>query len=448
MTHRVRGNQVKRKRFGGLKILSIASVAILSLTAVGCMDDSRLDVADSNDTEEIAVDTPSFDGEPVRDTSFDPELTAANTKFAFKLFSQIQTQQSDRNIFISPASVAFALAMTYNGASGDTQAAMARTLEFQDMSLEEVNFAYEALKSTLENIDPNVELAIANALWSDLGIDFNSDFLTNTREFYQAEATELDFSQPDAPATINNWVAQNTKGKIDSIVDRIPPDTILFLINAIYFQGDWSEPFDPEVTAEQPFTKLDGTQTPHPLMSQTGDYQYLENETFQAVSLPYGNGQFSFYIFLPKAGIELTDFVGNLNDTNWETWIDEFSQQPGSIQIPKFELEYEITLNDTLKALGMDVAFDRTRADFSAMRTPPPGLAIDRVKHKTFVEVNETGTEAAASTSVGAVTTSAPAFQEPFSMVVDRPFFCAIRENRTQTIVFMGSIVDPQLADN
>ncbi|MBE9041919.1 serpin family protein [Oscillatoriales cyanobacterium LEGE 11467] len=413
------------------------------MTAIGCIDDSTVHSPDVSDSEDISEDTPSFDSQPISSASIDPQLTAANTKFAVKLFSQIYREQSDRNILISPASVAFALAMTYNGASGETQAAMARTLELQEMSIEEVNNAYEALKSTLENLDENVQLAIANALWANLGIDFNAKFLNDTQKFYQAEVTEIDFDRANAPATINNWVKQNTKGKIDSIIDRIPPDTILFLINAIYFKGDWSKPFEREATTEQTFTSINGNQKQHPLMSQTGDYQYLENKLFQGVSLPYGNGQFSFYIFLPKEDIKLSQVVDGLNDLSWETWMSEFILKPGSVRVPKFELEYEIVLNETLKTLGMKVVFDRDRANFSKIRTSPPNLAIDRVKHKTFIEVNEQGTEAAASTSVGVVATSAREIQEPFNMVVDRPFLCAIRENRTGTIVFMGSIVDP-----
>ena len=443
MTNRVGLNRLKGKFYESLKILSIAGIAILSLTAIGCSEDAMTDVSRTDNSDEISEDTPSFNSSAITNASIDPRLTAANTEFAFKLFSQVYGEQGEENIFISPASIAFALAMTYNGASGDTQTAMAQTLELQDMSLEDVNNAYGALKSTLENIDPNVELAIANALWSTLGVDFNDNFLTQTREFYQAEVTELDFSQPNAPATINNWVQQKTNGKIDGIVDRISPDTILFLINAIYFKGDWSEPFDAAATTEQPFTSLDGSQNPHPLMSQTGEYQYLENEMFQAVSLPYGNGQFSFYIFLPKENVNLSKLVESISSENWNNWLNQLSLKPGSIQIPKFDLEYEITLNDALKALGMEVTFDRERADFSQMKVPPPNLAIDRVKHKTFVEVNEEGTEAAASTSVGVVATSAREIEEPFNLKVDRPFFCVIRENQTETIVFMGSIVDP-----
>ena len=447
MRNRVVWNRIKGKFYQSLKTylkqLSIAGVAILSLTEIGCSENAMTDVSGTDNTDDISEDTPSFNSSPITNTSIDPRLTRANTEFAFKLFSQIYREQGEENIFISPASIAFALAMTYNGASGETQTAMAQTLELQDMSLEDVNNAYGSLKSTLENIDPNVELAIANALWSNLGVDFNPDFLTQTREFYEAEVTELDFSQPNAPATINNWVQQKTNGKIDGIVDRISPDTILFLINAIYFKGNWSEPFDAAATTEQPFTALDGSQNSHPLMSQTGEYQYLENETFQAVSLPYGNGQFSFYIFLPKENVSFSQWVESVNSENWNNWINQLSLKPGSIQIPKFDLEYEITLNDALKALGMEISFDRDRADFSQMKVPPPNLAIDRVKHKTFVEVNEEGTEAAATTSVGVVATSAREIEEPFNMRVDRPFFCAIRENRTETIVFMGSIIDP-----
>ncbi|MEA5524227.1 serpin family protein [Nodularia spumigena] len=372
----------------------------------------------------------------------DAKLVDANNKFGFKLFSEIwKNHSSQDNIFVSPSSVAIALAMVYNGASGSTQQAMAKTLELQGMSLPEINSAYATLKELLENPDPQVQLTIANSLWANQEATLQPNFLQSTQEFYKAKVTNLDFKDAASANTINEWVKDSTRGKINKIVEKIEPDQVLFLINAIYFKGKWSNQFDKSQTAKHPFTSISGEQKQHPMMSQTGEYRYYENDQFQAVSLPYGeDGKVSFYIFLPKEESNLQTFSENLNFDNWEKWLSQFRNRDGFIRLPRFKTDYDVTLNDALKALGMAEAFTN-QANFSGMGK---NLKISEVKHKTFVEVNEEGTEAAAATSVGMVPTSFREKPEPFRMIVDRPFFSVIRDNQTGSILFMGSITDPQ----
>ncbi|MDF5730081.1 MAG: serpin family protein, partial [Rhizonema sp. PD38] len=234
-------------------------------------------------------------------------------------------------------------------------------------------------------------------------------------------------------------VDENTHGKINKIVETIDPKQMLFLINAVYFKGSWTNEFDKKQTANYPFYLTSGEQKQHPMMSQKGKYRYYENKEFQAVSLPYGkDGKVSFYIFLPKQTSSLTTFYKNLNAENWEKWMSQFSKREGSIRLPRFKMNYDLTLNKALTALGMGEAFS-SKANFSEMGK---NLAISEVKHKTFVEVNEEGTEAAAATSVGIMPLSAP-LQGPFQMMVNRPFFCAVRENSTGSVLFMGSIAEP-----
>ena len=376
-----------------------------------------------------------------RNIPVDAKLVDANTKFGFKLFSEILKQDSQKNVFVSPTSVAIALSMAYNGASGETQQAMAKALELQGMSLQDINQANETLKASLENADPAVQLSIANSLWAKQGITFKPDFIQTNKQFYSAKVTELDFAKPDASSIINNWVKENTRGKINKIVGQLKPSDVLFLINAIYFKGNWTKQFDKSQTTEKPFYLSDGTQKQHPMMSQSGKYRYSENETFQAVVLPYGKGRLSLYVFLPRKNISLETFQQQLTIENWQQWINQFGMRQGSIQLPRFKFDYEIQLNSALKALGMEPAFS-AGANFSNMTSA--SVAIDEVKHKTFVEVNEEGTEAAAATSVGMVLTAVRVPQEPFQMVVDRPFFCAIRDNQTGTVLFMGSIKEPK----
>lgn len=374
-------------------------------------------------------------------TPVDSKLVDANTKFGFKLFSEILKQDSKQNVFVSPTSVAIALSMTYNGASGETQQAMANALELKGMSLQDINQANETLKASLEKADPAVQLSIANSLWAKQGITFKPDFLQTNKQFYDAKVTELDFAKPDASSIINNWVKENTRGKIDKIVEQLKPSDVLFLINAIYFKGNWTKPFEKSQTTEKPFYLSDGTQKQHPMMSQSGKYRYYENETFQAISLPYGKGRLSLYVFLPRKNTNLDALQQQLTLENWQQWLNQFGMRQGSIQLPRFKFDYDIQLNSALKALGMESAFNN-RANFSNMTSA--SVKIDEVKHKTFVEVNEEGTEAAAVTSVGMVLKAARMPEEPFQMVVDRPFFCAIRDNQTGTVLFMGSIKEPK----
>ncbi|HET9531542.1 MAG TPA: serpin family protein [Blastocatellia bacterium] len=374
----------------------------------------------------------------------DKRLVSANTRFGFKLFSEVAAASAGKNVFVSPSSVALALAMTYNGADGETRQAMARGLEIDKMSLEEANRANQQLKSALENADPRVQLQIANSLWARKEVSFLPDFLERNRQFYGAQVTELDFNDPASAAVINDWVSQKTSGKIDRIIDQIDRDAILFLINAIYFKGKWTAEFKKEDTKEDSFTLGDGRQKKHPMMSQSGKYDYLEGKNFQVVSLPYGNRRLSMYIFLPAKGTTLAEFQKSLTAENWEKWMEEFDRTPGDIVVPRFRIEYEVELNDALKAMGMGLAFDHDRANFSKMVQSDEQVAINRVKHKTFVEVNEEGTEAAAATSVEVTVTSVQVPRERFRMVVDRPFFCAIRDNETGAVLFMGAINDPQ----
>ncbi|WP_138498675.1 serpin family protein [Nostoc sp. PA-18-2419] len=417
-------------------VLAAASVVIFGVLGCSQIDSNKSALAQSSLPQS---ETPL----EKKTVNTDTKILESNNKFSFKLFSEVnKSDGGEKNIFLSPSSVAIALAMTYNGASGSTQQAMAKTLELQGMNLSEINSAYATiLKQLLDNQDPKVQLKIANSLWANQDIKFQSEFLKRAEDFYQAKVSNLNFQDATAVNTINNWVKDNTDGKINKIVGQIDPNQVLFLINAIYFKGNWSNAFDKNKTAEYPFNIASGRQKQYPMMSQDGEYKYYENEQFQAVSLPYGkDGKISFYIFLPKQNSNLKAFSQNLNLENWEKWMTQFNKQKGFIRLPRFKTEYDVTLNSALKALGMEEAFSN-KANFSGMGK---NFAISQVKHKTFVEVNEEGTEAAAATSVGIVATAFRQEPKPFRMIVDRPFFCAIRDNQTGSILFMGSIVEPQ----
>ena len=375
--------------------------------------------------------------------SIDTNIVTANTRFGFDLFDEIRQTEQDKNIFISPLSVSIALAMTLNGASGDTEQAMTNTLQLQTLDSDSINVGYAALQGALQTSDPKVTLTIANSLWARQDVPFKQDFLQRNTEYFGAEISTLDFMDPNTLTTINQWVNTNTNGKIPKILDEINADLVLFLINAIYFKGSWQTEFDPAHTRDGTFYLATGTEKQVPLMTRSGDYPYYENydEMFQAISIPYGDGRMSMYIFLPYRESDLNTFLASLNSENWENWIAEFHEQEVSLSMPKFKLEYEKTLNNPLQSLGMAIAFSPSGADFSRMadlETLGKNLYIGEVLHKAVIEVNEEGSEAAAVTSIGIRATSLPP-----QFIANRPFFFAIRDNETQTVLFMGTVVDP-----
>ena len=371
------------------------------------------------------------------------QLVNANNRFGFNLFTQLQLQQKSQpqNIFISPQSIAIALAMTRNGTAGKTQAEITQTLGLEQFDPATVDYSYEQLIKTLTTTDNSVELAIANSLWINQNISLKDSFIKTNQDFYQGKVSNLDFADTSAKNTINQWVASNTAQQIPEIVDSISPEAALYLINAIYFKASWTDKFDPNTTTKQPFQLESETTKPVAMMSQTGDYRYYENEQFQAIRLPYGKGKLAMYIFLPQEESSLEQFNQQLNLANWQAWLSQMRSQPGNIFLPKFKLEYTTELKDVLSSLGMQQVFNSAQADFSAMTDS--AVAINTVKQKAVIEVNEEGTEASGVTSTGIRITSAIPQKQPFEMNINRPFFFAIRDDRAGTILFMGNVVEP-----
>ncbi len=376
------------------------------------------------------------------------DLMNSRTTFAFSIYPHLLKEQQNENTFISPVSIMLALMMAYNGSDGETREAMQTALKLDGVSLKEANQANQTLMQDMEKSDEHVQLQIANSLWGREGIAFEEAFMNRVQDYYDAEVQSLDFDQLEASKTINQWVSDQTNDKIKKIVgDPISKDTILFLINAIYFNGKWEKPFDPKLTEDDTFHMLDSDTKQHPYMNQNGKFQYYQADTFQAAALPYGDGATSMYIFLPEEASSLQEFHKQLTADNWASWLSSFQEQKGVVALPKFKLEYELELKNALSAIGMGVAFEDGKADFTNIVIDKASSPfISSVKHKTYVDVHEEGTEAAAVTaievSVTSLNTNAP---EPFEMKVDRPFFIVIRDNQTEAILFMGSIFEPKL---
>ncbi len=399
-------------------------------------------VACNNEAEGTGMDIPEPDREIL--DNFDAVLANASNEFGLKLFKQLV--EDEENVFISPTSIYTALAMTYNGARGETLEAMAEVLGVKGVDLKRFNENNLARLYQLQEADPEVILNIANSLWMLEGMEFDPDFVGRNAEYYDASARELDFSTPEAVDTINDWVETRTNGLIDEMVEYpIDPMTVLFLINAVYFLGEWSEPFNPDLTQNDIFHGPKGEIADVPFMQRNDDYAYLEKEgEFQAVRLPYGEKErLAMYVFLPHGQRSLSEFVAGLDGDTWYEWQGQFKTMEGHLALPRFSMEYEKSLNDVLQAMGMDIAFDESRADFLDMvvRDEGPRLYISEVKHKSFIEVDEVGTEAAAVTSVEIRVESAPL--DYFRMDVNRPFFFLIHDRETNEILFTGTVVDP-----
>jgi len=370
------------------------------------------------------------------------ELAASADRFGLKLFREVVRQDADNNIFISPLSVSMALGMTANGAAEATLDSMRATLELIDLTEEESNAAYHSLIELLTTADAQVQFDIANSIWYRDIWTFNNDFLQRCRDYFEAVVRGLDFSDPTAADIINAWVDENTQGKIKEIVVKpIDPAIVMFLINAIYFKGTWTYEFDPEETEDDEFTRLDESKVACRMMAQETSLPYLATDQFQAVDLPYGDGIFSMTVLLPRPEVHVDSVVALMTPENWAAWTGSFDTTIVLLELPKFTFRYELTMNDVLMALGMRLAFDASRADFTRM-LPDAELFISGVVHKTFVQVDEEGTEAAAVTAgiVGITSGDQPIVTY---VRVDRPFVFVIRERTSGALLFMGKIVEP-----
>lgn len=374
-------------------------------------------------------------------------LVEADNLFGIKLFKEVlKAEDPEKNVMISPLSVSLALAMTYNGADGDTKEAMEKTLELTGLTVDEINENYKMLIDALASVDPKVLMSIANSIWYKQTFEVEQDFIDVNQNYFYAEVSPLDFNDPEAVTTINNWVADKTNDKITEILDAIPADAVMYLINAIYFKGIWKYEFDESDTEEKPFYLSDGTTKDIPMMVQEGSFNYLSNDIMQAVEMQYGAGNYSMVILLPKYNKTLDDIIDQFSNDNWNKWLSEL-YEAGKVQIhlPKFKFEYKNLLNDELTNMDMGVAFDPDNADFSKIN-PAWQLFISRVIHKSFIEVNEEGTEAAAVTAVEISFTSIG--DETFiPFYVNQPFIFAIKEKYTNAIIFIGKVMEPEYED-
>ncbi|HEX7979408.1 MAG TPA: serpin family protein [Gemmatimonadaceae bacterium] len=380
--------------------------------------------------------SPALEALPRALSAGEQKIIAANNDFSFSLFRRLGAAQSDSNVFVSPLSASMALGIAMTGASGTTFDEMRATLGFGATSESEIGQGYKSLITLLRGLDTGVDFRIANSIWAREGFPVTPSFLDAGRNWFDAQVATLDFASPGAVKSINDWVSTATAGKIPTILDRIQSDEVMFLINAIYFKGSWRAKFDPALTVDAPFHGIAGDQ-PAKLMHREGTTRYLQTPAFSAVDLPYGNSAYSMSVVLPNAGQSVDGVLASLQTSAWSAWTAQFHDAEIDLHLPRLALTWERMLIPDLQALGMRAAFQAGGADFSRMSPLGDRLFISTVKQKTYVNVNEEGTEAAAVTNVGVVLTSAP-LRTTFR--VDRPYVFVIRERLSGTILFLGAI--------
>lgn len=371
------------------------------------------------------------------------KIIEPSNELGWKLLPAVEPNE-EGNRFITSPSLFMALSMVHNGADGVTEEEISNVLEVPGMKAEELNQTNASLMNQLASDSEAIQLSIGNSIWLNESYQFQEEFAKNNENYFNAKIEEIDVTDNESGDRINGWVEDSTNGKIKEMMEApLDPKLVTVLLNAIYFKGDWQYPFEEEGTSEQDFHLTDGSLKKMPLMTLYEELPYLETDDFQAVSLPYGEGEMSMKAFLPKEGTSLSDFEKSLTGENWDKWKKAFWELEGTLRLPKFQLEYEVEMNDALKGLGMASAFDRFTAEFPQMvKKEDEELFISKVKQKTFLDINEKGTEAAAATSIEIVEESGSS-ELPFEMLVDRPFFITIEDMETGLILFMGAIEEP-----
>jgi len=363
----------------------------------------------------------------------------ADNDFSFKMFREVSEQDGD-NTFFSPLSLNLALGMLYNGASGETRSEMAEALGIVDFTETEINEYYQKMSQALLNIDPLTEIGIANSIWYRDGFPVKRPFIDINQEYFDAMVKALDFNRPDAADIINKWCAEKTNDKIEEIIEApIDPDVMMYLINALYFKSKWQFEFEKKNTKQDDFTKADGQKIKVNMMEQTTSLPYYADERLQCVEMPYGNEAFSMVAILPANDMSIDRLVEYLDNDKWQNAVNNLRERNVNLKLPRFKIECEIPLNDPVKNVGMQLIFNSKLADFANISDSR--LYVSDIKQKTFVEVNEEGTEAAAVTAVELRIESAPI---PIPFFADRPFLYLIKEKSTGAILFIGRMDEPK----
>ena len=379
---------------------------------------------------------------PVGELRVSTPFANQTTQFAFDLAKQVNTAEGQtRNVFISPLSLHIALGMILNGANGQTAQEIQKTLKLDAQTLAEANTTYQNLMENLPTVDPGVTVTLANSVWNRNTFPVENPFQDILKTTFKADVSAENFDDPATVRKINAWASQKTNGKIPKVIDQIQENDVMFLLNALYFKGDWKTQFDPSKTMDSPFTLASGGTTSVKMMRLENVFRQAFRSTYTAIELPYGSDKYAMTVLLPSQNTTADALINSLSSTDWAQLQKDMTAGEIDFGLPKFTLNYEIELNNALSALGMPTAFT-DRADFTKINAKS-GLTLSFVKQNTFVAVDEKGTEAAAVTTGGVSTTSARV-----PTLCDRPFVFVIHEKTSGTVLFVGKIADPTKTGN
>lgn len=401
-------------------VASAIPVFILSCTKVG--------------DENLPVDPVS-----INVTASQVSLINSENRFAFDIFKNVlENSDESRNVIISPFSIASSLSMTLNGAGGQTRDSMVKALRMDGMSPESINTSYRDLTASLLNVDKRVLISVANSVWSEKNFDVKIPFRNILTDYYNAGSFTFDITDKLAYQAVNNWIEDKTNGLIKNMLDHLDDNTVMLLVNAIYFKGKWQSQFDKDKTANETFYRNDGTTVDVPMMKQVSDYSVYSGDGFIFAEFPYGQGNFVMDIILPDRQAGINSVLPLLNDAAISECLYRMAKTKTDLSFPRFKYGYNKELTDILTGMGMGIAFSKN-ADFSNISDL--SLFISMVLHQAFIQTDEEGTEAAAATITGISMTMAPA--QPFALKVDHSFIYLIRETSTNSILFMGKVADP-----
>jgi len=364
----------------------------------------------------------------------------ADNRFAFNMFREVWGLSNQPNTFFSPLSLNMALGMLYNGASGETRAEMAKVLGMADFTETEINDYYQKISQALQKIDPLTDISIANSIWYSEGFTVKKPFIEINQKYFDAVVNPLNFNRLDAANIINKWCADKTNDKIKEIIQSpIQGDVMMYLINALYFKSKWQFEFDKRNTKLDDFTKDQNQKKKVNMMEQTKTLPYYADQYMQCVEMPYGNQSFSMIAILPANNMNIDQLINHLDDVTWQKVVNNLQEQNVWLKLPRFKIECELPLNRPVQIVGMKRIFD---GGFTNISNRP--LFVSDIKQKTFVEVNEEGTEAAAVSSISIRTVSITVTPERIPFFANRPFLYIIKEKSTGVILFIGRMDDPK----
>lgn len=418
-------NQITKNKLM-TRVKPILLLAALLFVSAACNNDDELIIPPSD----------------IELTEKSAKIIESDNRFGLELFHQlIDADTKHKNMMMSPLSVSLALAMAYNGAEGNTREEMEQMLHKLNLTPDEINQSYKTLVAALKSHDLKVELDIANGIFYHKNYTIKNSFLNTNKEYYSAEVRALDFANSASTLkTINDWVKNKTREKIDKIIEVISPYDVMVLVNAVYFNGEWTYQFEKDNTADRVFFYDNGSSAQLPTMMIKGTFNYYRHNQFEMIELPYGGGKYSMLVLVPGEGYSANEIARLMTPSNMNDWTSKMNKFDKKVFLPRFEFKYESGLVDHLKKLGMKDAFVPSLANFKGI-TDEQNLFISEVKHKSYIKVDERGTEAAAVTGIVFETTSVGS-ENIFA--ADRPFVFAIKEKDTNALLFIGKLTDPK----